>query len=344
MRKPIETKATICRFISLVVWLASSNLVLAEDCVVDSDCETGHTCDKAPIGIATSTCAPGEDCSAPGEEIQYGNCEPDVISCRSDADCPSPLKCLSDNRRDCASDGQINTCENADNKVCTWDVEPCSSDDDCAKGYECVNVNGASCEGAPLSEISPCLPGEDGLVCPSSGSGSVPVEEECEVEELLACFPRKTGCTDDAECQSGWQCIDFSKLELVDLEEETYAGPPWWDDGKESKAVACMPKGLTLFFEGHAQVSGVVVGSDAATTSANTAKTTSEKSSDGAETVPNANGDSGGCTISRCNRNSGGQWLLLPPIWVACRKTRRYWHTLRYRFSGDAFNRRHNFG
>jgi MYXO-CTERM domain-containing protein len=223
-------------------------------CSQDADCGEGYIC-KIGREYANSDmpCSADGSCPEPQPVEETGECKPVPIACETDNDCPSPTTCQSDTDNICTLKDGKSVCTEQEVRRCFYKLVTCGSDDDCDAGYECAVVGTSSeCKSSgPSAAPAPCPEGE---VCDAdAGSAQQSEDAGCETIQEQTCFPKRVDCKTDSDCDNGWKCLDFSETLAMrdDYKDGEYAGPPWWQQGDETKAVACMPEGLIAFFNGH---------------------------------------------------------------------------------------------
>lgn len=357
-------------------------MLIADRCETDDDCAEYYTCKKESFGMGEACATPAypesdmPPCASRSIEYEskYGSCEPGPIDCESNSDCPSPLTCVEfPSSGACweSSDGQSGCSETTVEKHCEFEPPSCETDDDCEADSECVEVGSSTDCGETFVTTSraatppidagasqdmpivpPCAEGDEECTngdpevdggTPDIEPEPVPIMPDCETVTKKICFPKRVDCTDDDQCAPGETCTDFSEMNN---------SPAWWEDGET--AIACMPEGLVMAFEGHATrgvtngydfVDESAGGMDPVATSANQAvssgegvdqneggaKVDEESDTTGTEEVPEESeasdesqtSDDGGCSIARPGGKASSSWLLLIASVLVFRSIRR---------------------
>lgn len=291
--------------LALLALLVPVSRAHAQSCTDDADCPAGTACDLAPQ--ATPTCARDGECPEPEPDpTPEGRCEAQPVACEDDADCPTGLNCVDEGRGGsdvtCASSPDGGTdCEDAPEpepatRACGFVWTECETDADCEQpGYACIVAGEQSASECSVA-VPACMPGAD---CPE------PAEPECEpIEEVSRCFPARTDCDDDADCEAGWECYALPEDVIEDA-------PP----GFEGATQVCFPEGLVLVIEDKIQLADGDSGGVSASDSGGGGESVSEQrdlsgaasdgddgdsSSGGGESGPEseAASDDGGCSVA----------------------------------------------
>ncbi|MBN1653041.1 MAG: MYXO-CTERM sorting domain-containing protein [Deltaproteobacteria bacterium] len=279
-------------------------------CRKDEDCGEGYVCEKEDSTVALPACDPEGSCpELEVEEVdEEGWCEPAPLECEIDNDCPSPLVCER---------------QGEDANYCSYKLIECSDDADCEKGYECASA-GSSETCTSVQELPSSAPGLEGEES-DAGSPPEPVENECETVVQKICFPKRKDCQSDSDCSDGWKCLDFSDTYLLreDYEDGEYAGPPWWQEGDETKAVACMPEGWFAIFQGRVHMEGESDEESSDNLSAYEAQN-ALKDRNEADDDEQSTDEIGACGCSVTSKPSGHAYFLaLAALILALRRRRR---------------------
>ncbi len=166
-------------------------------CVVDTDCEAGHTCDE-------------------GECLHIDPPE----GCLSDSDCPAGDTCVDG---DCAPETETPA----------EDDEPAPNQDQCASDHDCPA--GTVCDTGPCAPCVPGDDGEyacppcfkvcygPGVEQPSEGE---PTEHGEEPEQPEQPAPNQDQCASDDDCPAGTVCDTGPCEPCVPGDDGEYVCPP----------------------------------------------------------------------------------------------------------------------
>ena len=191
-RTNTSTLTTLAATLFGVAAILAAGNASAQECASDTDCSSGFTCVK---GWSSGGCSDPTLCPTPTPvQDPTGWCERAPITCTTDTDCPSFLRCVANQNGTCWVDSNGNTgCDPVDPnapKTCEYVALTCIANADCPVAFECVSMP----VGCPTPD---CMPGTD-----------------CPIPECLAspnqCIPQTISCQADADCPSSWMCQDFS--------------------------------------------------------------------------------------------------------------------------------------
>lgn len=274
---------------AIVLLLAATPRLSAQDCDDESDCAEGQICRQVSVGSVAVPFAPDAgsievDAGPPPESEGY--CRWPEITCADNGDCPEGLTCDLPNSPCLADAGDCNEDEPGE---CEYDEIDCEKDTDCAERWECLVTVSEICS------TSHCA----GEGC---GDASAPM---CETEESRRCFPKRVDCASDGSCEGDWRCVMFPEDTASD--EDT---PAQWKGATK----VCLPEGIARMVEG--ELSGRSSASGEA--SSGGAKGQSETDATGdAPGSGNAADDSGsaaddsGCTVANVGAPAtSGAWAL----------------------------------
>ncbi len=199
--------------------LAEPGLARAQTTCGDLVCPKGYECVTDRQECPAIDCIEGEACQ-PCEPIEATTCSP--LPCSSDADCDSGMTCHAHDVEECtggappcdrSEDG--GACPPAPEPECTttrvsqcvpnWAL-PCETAADCGPGFTCEELEECGCTGSSDG------PGPDAPPTPESdadaGAEPTPGDCTCEPSGEFACKLVVTACGRDADCPTGFTCID----------------------------------------------------------------------------------------------------------------------------------------
>lgn len=289
--------------------LLFTSVAQATECKADGDCGEGYRCQiiSTPIGVP---CAAGEECAPPETDAETsGICVRKPITCQTDADCPSYLKCEEDTPDvSCGSPGcpdgncgeqpvECTPSEPADTtRTCRPREIECETDSQCPSNFECVSYAVSGCAGTS----APCAEGQE---CPST-------PDECQETEQKACMPKLIECESNAGCPSDWECTSYTTRSddcldtsiSDDPAEPPTPGTPAAKCENITRSI-CIPPGFDVGYDN--------VGEDGSSNEA----PTSESAGKGSNSTPSdasASGDdaSDGCAVAHVGGSSNGTALL----------------------------------
>jgi MYXO-CTERM domain-containing protein len=288
-------------------------------CREDADCPSGFGCDLRPSLQVSPACPPDDLCPEPSPDPESapepapgpapepdGRCEPQPIECEVDADCPTGLTCVEEDRGDSAgvcesSPDGTETCEEVPEPepathACGYVLQPCEQDSDCTQaGYACITSQGVShCSDAPCS-----------------ADGECPDEPTCTVDEVQLCFPARVDCTSDSDCADGWTCFTLT-------EENTRNPPPSYEGATD----VCFPEGIVLAIEERIELADVDDGGDGSRNASDSAEasggvevddTANPTASDGDDKSAAEGSADSGCSVTE----SPMRGVTSTPLWLA---------------------------
>lgn len=225
--------------VAMLFAFSAPGLAAAQECKTDADCGSGEQCVK---GMGVPGCEdPSAGCPSEPVESELGYCEVKPISCSTDADCPSFMRCM-DEEVVCWSEPEGGSgCDTPDpsKRTCRQTTLSCATNADCPAHFDCVE--------APVLCAEPeCAPGTD---CEPT---------LCEGTEKM-CVPQQIACTTSSDCPSAWSCEDMG------TDCAAASGAEGVDCGGSSPALACVPTGYGFASGAEAAKSGA--GQDAASES-----------------------------------------------------------------------------
>jgi hypothetical protein len=214
--------------LTLAAPLVAPPTASAQEACGGVQCPRGYECKSEEETCPAIDCVEGQECPpCEPELIEY--CSP--LPCASDADCASDMVCHSEDVRECTGTGSA-PCERAEDggaaecppplppedEACTTTrvsqcvpryLLPCESASDCGAGFTCEEVMECSCSssaGRPNPDSSEPIPPD------SEAGGGSDDEPDCTCEPTghFGCRVVITACSSDADCESGWSCIDNS--------------------------------------------------------------------------------------------------------------------------------------
>jgi hypothetical protein len=242
----------------------SEGVCVGAPCTDDTDCANGFGCDLRPQ--VSPTCPRDGECPEPAPAPEpEGRCEPQPIECEVDADCPTGLTCVEEDRGDSAGactaspDGSEECVEISDpdpepaTRACGYAPQPCEQDSDCTQeGYACITSQGVShCSDAPCSADGECP------------------EPTCTTSEIRLCFPARIDCTSDSDCAEGWTCFTLT-------EEHARNPPPSYEGATD----VCFPEGIALAIDEQIELADVDDSGDGSRSASDSAEGGGAKSVD----------------------------------------------------------------